>query len=220
MAQNFRAHQNRGTDRQSAAPGGYVYTDPGHSPHVSSTRRPAIGTQTNQQVMAYENMPPANLPFDTDVIYGDITQAYANHTMVDMGYNTGPPVLGTSASNDGFIETQQLPSFPEPQITVPGSSSIDELFPTSFAATGHISRESQLTPRTSQSRLRCEWKGCNYRNSFNRPTDLIRHVKTIHILPHSFTCDVPGCDKTFSRKDNFMEHKLRVHRFVRRQYGA
>ncbi|OOF91967.1 hypothetical protein ASPCADRAFT_210847 [Aspergillus carbonarius ITEM 5010] len=98
---------------------------------------------------------------------------------------------------------------------MPGSSSIGEPFLTSSVTIGRISREPQLDLR-NKSKLRCEWKGCVYRNTFNRSADLIRHVKTIHVLPHSFTCDMPGCERSFSRKDNFMEHKLRVHHFVRR----
>ncbi|KAE8415233.1 hypothetical protein BDV36DRAFT_263237 [Aspergillus pseudocaelatus] len=58
---------------------------------------------------------------------------------------------------------------------------------------------------------RCKWEGCTSIKCFNREADLLRHVKTIHIAPRSYRCNVDGCFKSFNRDDNLKEHMLRVH---------
>ncbi|KAE8306933.1 hypothetical protein BDV41DRAFT_585101 [Aspergillus transmontanensis] len=58
---------------------------------------------------------------------------------------------------------------------------------------------------------RCRWEGCTSTRCFNREADLVRHVRTIHIAPQSYRCDVDGCFKLFNRGDNLNDHKLRVH---------
>ncbi|OGM49575.1 hypothetical protein ABOM_001657 [Aspergillus bombycis] len=58
---------------------------------------------------------------------------------------------------------------------------------------------------------RCKWEGCTSTKIFNREADLVRHVRTIHIAPRSYRCNVDGCFKSFNRGDNLKEHMFRVH---------
>jgi hypothetical protein len=41
---------------------------------------------------------------------------------------------------------------------------------------------------------------------FVRPEHLRRHVRTVHGREQPYTCQVPDCDKAFSRGDNLREH--------------
>jgi hypothetical protein len=59
--------------------------------------------------------------------------------------------------------------------------------------------------------FKCKWRGCTYTGTFSRPAQLKRHVDTQHINPGSFACQVPGCAKTFNRKDNLGVHSRKMH---------
>ncbi|KJK63834.1 hypothetical protein P875_00064728 [Aspergillus parasiticus SU-1] len=69
-------------------------------------------------------------------------------------------------------------------------------------------KESGKNRRLAQ---RCKWEGCTSTKCFNREADLLRHVRTIHIAPRSYRCNVDGCFKCFNRGDNLKEHMLKVH---------
>ncbi|PIG81888.1 hypothetical protein AARAC_003716 [Aspergillus arachidicola] len=69
-------------------------------------------------------------------------------------------------------------------------------------------KESGKNQRLAQ---RCKWEGCTVMKCFNREADLLRHVRTIHIAPRSYRCNVDGCFKCFNRGDNLKEHMLKVH---------
>lgn len=59
--------------------------------------------------------------------------------------------------------------------------------------------------------LRCRWEGCEYTGTFSRESDLLRHLKTVHICKDSYCCPVEGCQKVSNRCDNMKEHIRRVH---------
>ncbi|KAL2808745.1 hypothetical protein BJX63DRAFT_407974 [Aspergillus granulosus] len=44
---------------------------------------------------------------------------------------------------------------------------------------------------------------------FRRVSDLIRHIRTIHINRDAYRCAIDGCGRTFGRSDH-----LRVHQMV------
>ncbi|PYI09416.1 hypothetical protein BO78DRAFT_38605 [Aspergillus sclerotiicarbonarius CBS 121057] len=215
MAQNFPSHQNHGIDPRSAVRGRHVSTERKYSAQFSRARQPGGDVQTIRQPLTYQHMVPANFHFGTDFFCGNSPQVNASHGMVEIGHST-ITAHGPSRYDGDFFDTHPSASFQDAQIAVPGSSSIEEFFPPSSANPGYISSGPRFESRKNQPKLRCEWKDCVYKNVFNRPADLIRHLKTMHVTPHSFRCDIQGCNKTFSRKDNLMEHKLRVHHFVRR----
>jgi hypothetical protein len=58
----------------------------------------------------------------------------------------------------------------------------------------------------------CKWEGCKYEGSFRRVADLLRHIRTVHISPGSYTCPVAGCLKSFNRRDNLEAHVQRIHK--------
>ncbi|PWY69658.1 hypothetical protein BO94DRAFT_628485 [Aspergillus sclerotioniger CBS 115572] len=78
-----------------------------------------------------------------------------------------------------------------------------------------VQRAQPYATNCRTSNLICEWNGCTYAHPFNRAADLIRHVRNIHVSPDSFPCWVPGCDRSFNRSDNLMEHLSRVHQVER-----
>ncbi|RAH81976.1 hypothetical protein BO86DRAFT_389223 [Aspergillus japonicus CBS 114.51] len=59
--------------------------------------------------------------------------------------------------------------------------------------------------------FQCNWAGCDTRPTFNRPADLWRHIKHLHLSPGSHVCLIDGCGRSFNRNDNLTEHALRVH---------
>lgn len=66
-------------------------------------------------------------------------------------------------------------------------------------------------PATLRFSKLCKWEGCKYADPFSRAADLLRHVKTVHISPGSYTCSEPRCGKSCSRKDNLAAHRQRIH---------
>lgn len=62
--------------------------------------------------------------------------------------------------------------------------------------------------------FKCKWEGCKYSGYFTRETELVRHVKCVHISPRSYLCPVAGCRKVCNRKDNLDEHLRRLHKDV------
>ncbi|KAL2783402.1 hypothetical protein BJX66DRAFT_318566 [Aspergillus keveii] len=67
--------------------------------------------------------------------------------------------------------------------------------------------ESPHTERT----LRCGWRGCRSPTVFRRESDLIRHLKTVHISPKAYPCTKPGCDMAFGRRDHLKSHQITRH---------
>lgn len=65
---------------------------------------------------------------------------------------------------------------------------------------------------------RCDQAGCTVQ--CKRPSDLKRHLDTIHFRTNSYWCPVPTCNrsttsignKPFTRKDKRAEHVLKVHK--------
>ena len=58
----------------------------------------------------------------------------------------------------------------------------------------------------SDPRLRCGVPGCHF--AVRWPKDLRRHMSTHE---KSFPCEVPGCDKSFQRQDNYLRHLRARH---------
>ncbi|PKY07437.1 hypothetical protein P168DRAFT_279406 [Aspergillus campestris IBT 28561] len=89
-------------------------------------------------------------------------------------------------------------------------------------AVGETSRQrrnsrtlSQRNNRTANSQrttpLQCKWEGCRYLGEFQRVSELIRHIRTLHITPLDYPCPVPGCDKICNREDNLLQHMRTRH---------
>jgi hypothetical protein len=57
---------------------------------------------------------------------------------------------------------------------------------------------------------RCPWPTCSIRKPFRRRSDLNRHLASVHTGSRKHRCDVPGCEKAYSRSDKLTAHK-RIH---------
>ncbi|PLB40096.1 uncharacterized protein BDW47DRAFT_102238 [Aspergillus candidus] len=89
-------------------------------------------------------------------------------------------------------------------------------------AVGETSRQrrssqtpSQRNNRTANPRrttpLQCKWEDCHYLGRFQRVSELIRHIRNLHITPLAYPCPVPDCDKTCNREDNLLQHMRTRH---------
>ncbi|RAH49545.1 uncharacterized protein BO95DRAFT_459937 [Aspergillus brunneoviolaceus CBS 621.78] len=76
----------------------------------------------------------------------------------------------------------------------------------SFTANGKGRAGSTPSP------VQCNWRGCGTRPTFNRPLDLWRHIKSLHLWPGSYRCPDEGCGELFNRNDNRHDHAMRMHR--------
>ncbi|RAK97359.1 uncharacterized protein BO80DRAFT_194322 [Aspergillus ibericus CBS 121593] len=214
MAREFLYPHSRGIKPRSAG-GGSVSTELGPSYQFSAARQPVGTSQARRQSLMYQRMVPADPYFNTNVFGGNSHQHDASYGMVERGHNT-IAAHSPSAYDGSFFETHPSSFFQESQSLDPESISIAEFLPPSSTNPVYNSRDPQIDTKETQPRLRCEWKDCTYKNGFNRPADLLRHVKTMHVTPQSFKCDFPGCKRTFSRKDNLRGHQLHVHHRMER----
>ncbi|PYH90955.1 hypothetical protein BO71DRAFT_62639 [Aspergillus ellipticus CBS 707.79] len=55
----------------------------------------------------------------------------------------------------------------------------------------------------------CMWQGCTYGRPFRRIDDLMRHIRSTHVCRQSLQCF--ACGKSFNRKDNLTDHRMRIH---------
>lgn len=60
----------------------------------------------------------------------------------------------------------------------------------------------------------CTWDRCKDSKMFKRKADWVRHENEGHRHLEWWTCDVDDCRHTCYRKDNFLQHLVREHKFV------
>lgn len=60
----------------------------------------------------------------------------------------------------------------------------------------------------------CTWDKCRDPKTFKRKADWVRHENEGHRHLEWWTCDVEDCRHTCFRKDNFLQHLVREHKFV------
>ncbi|OAQ96681.1 hypothetical protein LLEC1_02212 [Akanthomyces lecanii] len=60
----------------------------------------------------------------------------------------------------------------------------------------------------------CTWDKCKDPKTFKRKADWVRHENEGHRHLEWWTCDVEDCRHTCYRKDNFLQHLVREHKFV------
>ncbi|KAJ2967129.1 hypothetical protein NQ176_g9816 [Zarea fungicola] len=60
----------------------------------------------------------------------------------------------------------------------------------------------------------CTWDKCKDPKTFKRKADWVRHENEGHRHLEWWTCDVDDCRHTCFRKDNFLQHLVREHKFV------
>lgn len=59
----------------------------------------------------------------------------------------------------------------------------------------------------------CTFPNCGEPKSFKRKADWVRHESERHRHLESWKCDVPECQHVCYRKDNFVQHLVREHRY-------
>ncbi|KAF5125573.1 hypothetical protein E5D57_010261 [Metarhizium anisopliae] len=60
----------------------------------------------------------------------------------------------------------------------------------------------------------CTWDKCRDPKSFKRKADWVRHENEGHRHLEWWTCDVDDCRHTCYRRDNFLQHLVREHKFL------
>lgn len=60
----------------------------------------------------------------------------------------------------------------------------------------------------------CTWDRCREPKMFKRKADWVRHENEGHRHLEWWTCDVDDCTHTCYRRDNFLQHLVREHKFV------
>ena len=60
----------------------------------------------------------------------------------------------------------------------------------------------------------CTWDRCRDAKSFKRKADWVRHENEGHRHLEWWTCDVEECRHTCYRRDNFLQHLVREHKFA------
>ncbi|TQV90551.1 C2H2 finger domain-containing protein [Cordyceps javanica] len=60
----------------------------------------------------------------------------------------------------------------------------------------------------------CTWDKCKDPKTFKRKADWVRHENEGHRHLEWWTCDVDDCRHTCYRKDNFLQHLVREHKFI------
>ncbi|PHH86214.1 hypothetical protein CDD83_10575 [Cordyceps sp. RAO-2017] len=60
----------------------------------------------------------------------------------------------------------------------------------------------------------CTWDKCRDAKMFKRKADWVRHENEGHRHLEWWTCDVEDCRHTCYRRDNFLQHLVREHKFV------
>ncbi|KAF4123920.1 ZnF C2H2 [Geosmithia morbida] len=60
----------------------------------------------------------------------------------------------------------------------------------------------------------CTWDGCRDAKSFKRKADWVRHENEGHRHLEWWTCNVDECRHTCYRRDNFLQHLVREHKFL------
>ncbi|KAK2072849.1 hypothetical protein P8C59_007179 [Phyllachora maydis] len=59
----------------------------------------------------------------------------------------------------------------------------------------------------------CTWDGCREPKMFKRKADWVRHENEGHRHLEWWTCDIDDCKHTCYRRDNFLQHLVREHKF-------
>ncbi|KAI1333993.1 hypothetical protein F5Y15DRAFT_317158 [Xylariaceae sp. FL0016] len=60
----------------------------------------------------------------------------------------------------------------------------------------------------------CTWPHCREPKMFKRKADWVRHENEGHRHLEWWTCDVEDCHHTCYRRDNFLQHLVREHKFI------
>ncbi|KAI1083608.1 hypothetical protein F5B20DRAFT_412701 [Whalleya microplaca] len=120
---------------------------------------------------------------------------------------------GDSTPLDGGINSE---SFPQ-GIPVPPTMSLPAEFECQLCFTSKkFTKPSDWTKHVHEDiqPFTCTWGGCNQLKVFKRKADWVRHENEGHRHLEWWTCDVEDCRHVCYRRDNFLQHLVREHKFT------
>lgn len=113
---------------------------------------------------------------------------------------------------DGAINQDSFPV----DIPMPPSQSLPAEFECQLCyATKKFTKPSDWTKHVHEDvqPFTCTWDRCRDAKSFKRKADWVRHENEGHRHLEWWTCDVDECRHTCYRRDNFLQHLVREHKF-------
>ncbi|KAF2266067.1 hypothetical protein CC78DRAFT_615374 [Lojkania enalia] len=169
----------------------------------SSPRSPYFESNTfNSQSFDNGNSPKSG-PNGINPPYSPSNSVASNSNNSSPASSNTPSSTDSSNTSLGSSNTPNPTSDPSQQFTCLHCS---QTFPQVYMLNKHIHRI-----RTK--RFKCPAPNCPS-NPFGLRADLERHMRAAHqpIRVEALVyCTVPGCGKTFGRKDNMLKHRRRVH---------
>jgi hypothetical protein len=119
---------------------------------------------------------------------------------------------GNISSLGGTVNPESVP----PDIPLPPTSSLPAEVECQLCfSTVGITKPSDWTKHVHEDvqPFTCTWEGCKFTGMFKRKADWVRHENEAHRRLEWWTCDVDDCGHVCSRRDNFLQHIVREHRF-------
>ncbi|KAK9771157.1 hypothetical protein SCAR479_12154 [Seiridium cardinale] len=120
---------------------------------------------------------------------------------------------GDTAPHEGAINTETFPA----GIPLPSTAVLPAEFECQicFAARKFI-KPSDWTKHVHEDvqPFTCTWDRCRDPKTFKRKADWVRHENEGHRHLEWWTCDVEDCKHTCYRRDNFLQHLVREHKFT------
>lgn len=118
----------------------------------------------------------------------------------------------TGTPTDGAINQDSFP----PDIPLPPAQSLPAEFECQLCySKKRFQKPSDWTKHVHEDvqPFTCTWEKCRDAKSFKRKADWVRHENEGHRQLEWWTCDVEECRHTCYRRDNFLQHLVREHKF-------
>lgn len=118
----------------------------------------------------------------------------------------------TGTPTDGAINQDSFP----PDIPLPPAQSLPAEFECQLCySKKKFQKPSDWTKHVHEDvqPFTCTWERCRDAKSFKRKADWVRHENEGHRQLEWWTCDVDECRHTCYRRDNFLQHLVREHKF-------
>ncbi|CAK7229900.1 hypothetical protein SBRCBS47491_007405 [Sporothrix bragantina] len=124
----------------------------------------------------------------------------------------GEDVDDISSPLDGAINTESFPKY----IPMPPTTTLPAEFECQLCFTNkRFQKPSDWTKHVHEDvqPFTCTWDRCRDPKIFKRKADWVRHENEGHRHLEWWTCDVEECRHTCYRRDNFLQHLVREHKF-------
>ncbi|PHH70166.1 hypothetical protein CDD80_6183 [Ophiocordyceps camponoti-rufipedis] len=165
----------------------------------------------HQQVVRYKNLLSAtvkHLNYGTSCPNGSLCAALGGSSGVS---GTGAGVEGGGPA-DGVIGPDSFP----PDIPLPPTARLPAEFECQLCfQRKRFQKPSDWTKHVHEDiqPFTCTWDKCRDPKVFKRKADWVRHENEGHRHLEWWTCDVDDCQHTCYRRDNFLQHLVREHKF-------